>query len=199
MRDCIHREFYLPGATVPKVFRDMDKIMWEKYKDTPDPVLEHFDIPMPYIHGTPGVEGPFIVTKDWYVKQKEKVKVKREMEIEMMKLLAERDVVMAKLGELDPTDKHDSKKILNLNIRLKDINAELEMYQKQSGVNMTELEHGTRFDRFVGRIKRTVKKNVKKVKRFFKKYKEPLLGLVSVVAPLLIAVVAKGLIGAIAG
>lgn len=189
--------FYLPGATIPKIFLEADRQMARR-NENKEIVTEPIEVPMPFIHGTPGVKGPLIITKDWYVKaEKErlakKAKMKRDFQIEMMQLIAQRDQINMKLGELDPSKKKDSKKIVWCNIKLKDIDAELKMLQAQSHIDLNELEHGTQFARFVGAFKRKINKMKKKIKKFFKTYEESITALITVTIPLIIAIVAKSI------
>lgn len=191
--------FYLPGATIPKIFLEADRQMAiKREQEEKEIVTEPIEVPMPFIHGTPGVRGPLVITKDWYVKaEKErlakKAKMKRDFQIEMMQLIAQRDQINMKLGELDPGKKKDAKKIVWANIKLKDIDAELQMLQEQSHINLNELEHGTQFARFVGAFKRKINKFKKKVKKFFKTYEEPITALITVAVPIIIATVVKSL------
>lgn len=187
--------FYLPGADIPKIFLEADRQMaWKNQEE--EIVTEPIEVPMPFIHGTPGVRGPLVITKDWYVKaEKERLakrsKMKRDFQIEMMQLIAQRDQINMKLGELDPAKKKDAKKIVWCNIKLKDIDAELQMLQAQSHIDLNELEHGTQFARFVGAFKRKIHKVKKKIKKFFKTYEEPITALITVAVPIIIATAVK--------
>ena len=198
------QQFYISSdSNIPYVFREADRIMAEKHKNDPEIVKEPIVVPMPFIKGCPGANGPIVVTKDWYVKtEKNRLaslgKEKRIMQQEMMDLLARRDRIRAKLGELNPAKKEDSKQIVKLNIKLKDIQAELEMLQDQSHVDLNELDHGTRFDRFIGRIKNFFRRIGKAIKKFFNKNKEVILGVTSVIAPVVISAGMKKLVRAFA-
>lgn len=197
-------DFYLPGSTVPSIFLEADRQMKEKeIKEHGEIIDEPVEVPMPFIHGTPGARGPIVVTKDWYVKQEKKrlaskAKDKRAYQTNMMKLIAQRDRINIKLGELDPAKKKDSEKIVKYNVKLKSIEAELSMLQRQSHIDLNELEHGTKGSRIIGAVKRKAKEVKKKVKKFYKTYKEPLNQLFAAALPIAIAGVVKLAIGLIA-
>ena len=198
------KQFYIsPDSNIPYPFREADRIMTELHKNDPEPAWEPIVVPMPFIKGCPGANGPVIVTKDWYVKTEKKrlanrSKDRRIMQEEMMELLVRRDRIRAKLGTLDPCKKEDGKMIVKLNIKLRDIQAELEMLQDQSTIKLEELDHGTRFDRFVGRIKNFFRRIGKSIRKFFERNKEVILGVASVVAPVIISGGIKRIIGALA-
>ena len=163
------RQFYIdPKHTyVSPVFQAADRLVAERHKNDPEVVTKPIEVPMPFIHGCPGANGPIIVTKDWYVKTEKKrlanrAKDKRIDQEEMMELLARRDRLRGKLGCLNPMKKEDAKQIVKINIKLRDLQAELEMLQHQSGINLNQLDHGSRFNRFIGRVKNFFKR----VKKF---------------------------------
>lgn len=191
-------DFYLPGSTVPEVFLEADRQMNARNRKEKT-ITEPKVVKMPFIHGTPGVEGPLVVTEDWYIKEEKKrlaknAKTKKEMQVEMMRLIAQRDRLNIKLGQLDPGKKKDSKKIVYINIKLKDIDAELKMLQEQSHINLDELDHGTKFSRYVGYFKRKLHQIGKKIKKFYHKYEEPITALITVAIPMVIAGVVRMLI-----
>lgn len=182
---------YLDDEDIPKVFRQRRE---EATQASDNPKV----IPMPFIQGTPD-KGPLIVTNDWYVKEEKKklakqAKTKKEIQIEMMKLIAQKDQINTKLGELDPSKKKDAKKIVYCNIKLKDIDAELKMLQDQSGINLNKLEHGSKFSRFIGWFKRKWKKFKKGVKNFYNTYRDPLTTLFTVAIPAIFTGIIRGII-----
>ena len=155
-------------------------------------------VEMPFIKGNG--DGPIVVTEDWYVKKTKKreaqrAKKRRGLQVEMMELLAKRDRIRHKLGELDPSKKKDAKKIINYNIALRDIQAQLEMLEQQSGVRIEELDHGTKLSRVWNRVKKTCGKWWKDTKRFFKDNRETVSIVGSVVLPILGAAIVKWLVG----
>ena len=105
--------FYLSND-IPEVFKAADAIMAEKYPQ-PKKVRQPRVVPMPEIKSNPNVEGPLYVTEEWYDKKKAKKEKKlkkeqKEFEIEIIQLIARRDMLRKKLGELNPGKKKDSKK-----------------------------------------------------------------------------------------
>ena len=191
--------FYLPGAHIPEPFLAADRQWEEEHKNDPKPVTRIQKVPMPFIHGAKGVKGPIIVTEDWVLKKKKKEMKNRsedrkEMQIEMMQLIGKRDRLKFKLGELDPGNKKDAKRIVAINIQLKDIDADLSMLQAQSGINLNNLDHGSRLARFIGGIKRWCRRKFKKVKKFFRENKELILGMISIIVPVAISTMIRILI-----
>lgn len=194
----MYEDFYIDASAVPKVFRDVDKIMEEKYKPVRI-VTKPIEVPMPRIEGCPGAIGAVHITEDWYIKQKQKqilnrAKSKKEMQIQMIQLLAQKDRLRFKLGELEPGKKRDSKMIAKINIRLKDIDCELDLLQMQSGVKINELDKGTKVGRFLGRLKRMGRKICKKVKRFYRNNSELVNGIAAVVLPLIGSFIIKSIL-----
>ena len=118
-----------------------------------------------------------------------------DMQREMMRLLAKQDRIRHKLGQLNPNKKKDSKKIVAYNEELKDIDAQLKMLQEQSGIKLDELDHGTKLGRFVGKIKRAWKRFTKKVKKVYERNEALIVGIASVVIPIVGGIIIKGILG----
>lgn len=191
----MNEQFYLDTKAVPDIFKIADREM-EKRIPKSDRLTEPREIPMPYIDSNPNVPGPVYVTNDWYFKKKrkrmiEKAKEKRDVHIEMIQLLARKDMLRIKLGDLDPGKKSDSKKIAAINVDIKDINAELEMLAFQYNINLEELDKGSRLGRFVGRMKRRFKKAVKKIKRFWEDHSEFLINMGAIILPVVSTFICK--------
>ena len=183
----MNEQFYIDTKSVPEIFRIADREM-EKLYPKSDRLTTPREIPMPYIDSNPNVQGPVYVTNDWYFKKKKKkminrAKEQRDVHIEMIQLLSRKDMLRTKLGELDPGKKRDSKKIAAINISIKDIDAELDMLSMQYGINLQELDKGTRLGRFLGRLKRKSKKIIKKVKKYIKENSEFLMNMVTIIFP----------------
>lgn len=205
----LSEEYYLADdiSVYPKIIQDQILDRHSSYQAPEEPkrvVKEPIEIPMPFIKGDPNVEGPLIVTEDWYVKKKKKkltaiAREKKDMQIEMMRLLGKRDLLRDRLGKLDPGKKKDSKLIVSINIALKDIDAELSMLQEQSGIKLTELDHGTKFQRRVSMVKKKVGGFFKKVKKFFKRHSDTIMDIASVAIPIAIAIFATTLAGPTGG
>lgn len=183
-----NNNFYL-SDNIPEVFKCADRIMAEKY---PQPVKAKRKkvVPMPDINSNPNIEGPLCVTQEWYdkksaKKEKKRRKEQREYEIEMIQLVARRDLLRKKLGELNPGKKKDSKRIAAINIELTNIRDDLKMLETQSGLHIDEIDKGTKLGRFIGKIKMKVKKAAKKVKKFCKRNSELILGICSIVLPII--------------
>lgn len=173
----------------PDIF-DLADMERDKYYKKEKIVTKPREIPMPRIEGCPGANKIVYVTEDWYLEKKKKkqtnrAKEIRDMEIEMMKLLANRDRLRIKLGELDSANKRDSKKIVAINVKLKNIAAEIEMLERQSGIHLDELDKGSRVGRFLGNFKKAGKKLIKKAKKFFNRHSEVITTVASVLLPII--------------
>lgn len=120
---------------------------------------------------------------------------KRECEIEMIQLIARRDMLERKLNELDPGDPKDSRVIAAINIELINIRDELERLSKESGIPISSLNTGTRFGRFMNKVKEKGKRIVKKVKKFYKRNKELIVGIASIVLPFVVSLGVRTIFG----
>lgn len=191
----MNEQFYIDTRSVPEIFKIADREMEKRYPKS-NRMTEPKVIPMPYIDSNPNVPGPVYVTEDWYFKKKkkrmiEKAKEKRDVHIEMMQLLARKDMLRIKLGELNPGKKSDAKKIAAINVDIKDINAELEMLSMQYNINLEELDKGSRLGRFIGRMKRKAKKIVKKIKRYWEDNSEFLMNMGAIILPVITTFICK--------
>lgn len=185
----MYEQFYIDTKSVPDVFKIADREMEKRYPKE-DRMTKPREIPMPYIDSNPNVKGPIYVTKDWYFKKKrknmiEKAKEKRDVHIEMIQLLARKDMLRHKLEELDPGKKKDSKRIAAINITIKDVDAELEMLSLQYGINVEKLDHGTRLGRFIGRMKIKIKKIAKKAKKYWRENKNFIIEMAMIILPVI--------------
>ena len=178
----------------------LDPLDNSKPTEKREPKKPRKEVPMPFIKGDGKKKSKVIITEDWYVKQKKKHAVeramdKKDMQREMMRLLAKQDRIRHKLGQLNPNKKKDSKKIVAYNEELKDIDAQLKMLEAQSGCKLDELDHGTRFGKFVGKIKHAWKRFKKKVKKVYERNEQLIVAIASVVIPVIGGVIIKGILG----
>lgn len=187
----------------PEVFKIADQKVAEEVKDNPR-VLPNgkyqYEIPVPFLHVPENKKkGPVIVTNDWYVQKKKdwvaKVsKEKRVLQEEMMDCLTDKDIIKEKLSRLDPSKPKNKKKIIKLNMKIRDIDAELQMLSQQCEKPVQQMERGSRFDRFISKIKRCFHWVGNKIKKFVKKYSYIIQPVAIVVGALLSkALVAKTL------
>ena len=187
--------YYLPGATIPKIFIEADRQINEAHPE-PEIITKPKEVPMPFIEGVKGVKGPVVVTEDWYVKGKKKelariAENKKDTQIEMMQLIAERDRLRYKLGKLDPSKKKDSKAIVVINVKLKDIDAELKALEDIAGVKIDSLDRGSRLGRFVGKIKKVFHTVKKAVKRWYRRNEDLIKGIIAIAIPVVISTLGR--------
>lgn len=176
-------KYYL-SEDIPEVFKKAQALVDAKWPE-PETIREPIPIPVKTIDSNPNIQGPLRVTKKWYVKEKEKANARRnkskaEAEMQVIQLIAQRDMLRGKLSKLDPLNKKDSKKIAAANCRLKLIEDHLQCIKDQYGFNINELDHGTRIGRFLARWKRKAKKVVKKIKKFINRHSDTFMAIGSV-------------------
>lgn len=193
----MYEEFYLDKQYVPKIFLDADKVMESEYK----PLKENKPIekPMPRIEGVPGVKGPLYVTEDWYIEKQRKRELKRLKEqkaaqIEMINLLAQKDCLRHKIGKLDPSKKRDAKRIAAMNVRIRDIDAELRFLEIENDCKVKDIDRGTKFGRVVGHVKRFTRKIGKKIKKFYNRNVELVNGMATMLIPVITSLIIKSLL-----
>ena len=116
------------------------------------------------------------------------VKTPKEYEIEIIQLLARMEYTTRELEKLNPGKRKDAVKIAALNVELRNMKLKLE---DESGIKINELEIGTRFGRFMMKLKsigRTIKK---KAKKFFKHNQELVTGMIAIIAPVISMIILK--------
>lgn len=188
------QNYYVCQDEIPEPFRAADLLMAQLH---PEP--EYVDlkavtreVPGPTITINHGAIGPLRITKEWYDEQvalrdQRNRDAIKQAEIEMIQYIARIEMLRGKLGELNPHKSKDSKKIAAINIEIKEIESLMGCLEMQYGISASEIDHGTRVGRFLGRIKMKFRKFKKKVKRFFKAN----AGLIVGIAPIILGVVAN--------
>lgn len=181
-------EFYV-CSELPEPFRAADLLM-EQLHPQPKFVREPKVVPMPRITENRGAEGPIGVTEDWYIAEKQKQMKKREKaqrvaEVEMIQHITRKEMLRAQLGELDIRKPKDAKKMAAINVELKNIDIDIKQLETQYGIEAEEIDKGTRVGRFLGRLKKKVRKIGKAIKRFYKRNFDLIYGLASIFVPIL--------------
>ena len=178
--------FYL-GDSVPNKFQMADEYLKvdtkkkhaepkkkEKKKERPE--MKKSDIPKPKFTFRPikpvEVKSPKPEVIDLKVYEKK-----------MIDLLVRRISCEKSLAKLNIHSNKDQKQIIALNFKLRKIDDKLSKLQERSGIDLTKLNTGSRFDRFLNYIKRTFSTVVKKIKKFFKRNIDIILGVASLVLP----------------
>lgn len=190
---------YYLSKDIPEIFKMADKYI---ESENPQPKFVDMTRNKPRkgleIDNNPKVLGPIKVTQDYYdeaVRKRDKKREKdvKRMRVEMIQLIAEKDMLKKKLAELNPGKKKDSKKIAAINVRLEKVNRNIELLEKASGTNAKELDHGTKPARIIGSIKRKVKKMFKKTKKFIKRNEELIVGMASIILPVVSVLLLKSI------
>ncbi len=116
---------------------------------------------------------------------------RREIKVDMVHLLTERDRIKRELGKLDVGKKKQATKIAQLNIDLCQIDEDLRTLESISGEAVPELNQGSRISRFFNGVKRKVKKACTKVKKFFNRNSESIIGLSAITLPVMLGLGAR--------
>jgi hypothetical protein len=206
---------YYVGTNVPEIFKIADEIVYrnkEKYDDIDDDLDDtdiDEDIPekkkkkdkKKKIKKIKVVEDDKSLKKKKDKKEKKKddtekvvVRTRKDYEIEMIQILAKIDLITRKLEELNPGKDKDAVKIAAYNVDLRNMKERLVELEKASGIKINELETGTKFGRFVSRVKTKGRKLIKKAKKFFKHNKELIAGIFGIVAPVVTAAILKAVL-----
>lgn len=116
--------------------------------------------------------------------QEEKLMIRlprKEYETKIIKLLSRKELITKQLAELNPKKPKDMKKIAHINFRIKSINEELLDIQELSGIELKNLNKGSRLERFVAWIKSQKERVVKKVKKVWEEWKDVIIGVGSLI------------------
>ena len=116
---------------------------------------------------------------------------KRQAEVDMIQLVARREYLKNTLGKLNPGKYKDTQKIVNANIELKNIEETIASLCSEFGISDNALETGSKSSRFFNTVKRKVKNTFGKIRRFFGRNKDVILGVGSIVLPLIGSVIAS--------
>lgn len=161
--------------------------------------------PMPRIQSSDTIQGPLRVTEEFKRAHEEKVKERmrkdfqegiKAYEKKIIDQLAKKARYQKNISKLNPNDPKEHKKIVVLNFKIRRINEKLEILQKESGINLNNINTGSRLERFINFVKETATKIVKKVKKFFKRNYDIIMGVASIVLPFFGAIIMKKLFGA---
>ena len=188
------QEFYLPGANIPEIFLEADRIMHKKIeKEHPEWLIKRAQpkkVPMPIIEAKPK-NGPLYCTEEWYFKKKrkqqiKKAKAKKEIAIDVMEIQARLKFIRGKLAKLDPTKKKDLKKIVDINEEIEDLKCALEAIERTTGKPVKELEEGSKIQRIFNWIKMKAKSIKKKFDNWVDRNEDLICGILSVGIPLFV-------------
>lgn len=169
-------DYYIDTASVPECFLAADREVEKELKPV-FAAMKPREVPMPRIEGCPGALPRVYYTEDYYVKEKQKRQLKKgkekvKAENELIRLLAKKRHLHHKIGELNPSKKREAKMIANLNIMIRDIDANIYMLKEQNGIDIDDIDMGSKLGMFIGDLKNIVKRFKKKVKKMCKTYPE---------------------------
>lgn len=128
----------------------------------------------------------------------QKEEERRQAEIDIIQLIARRDMLRNKLSDLNPGKQKDAIKIASINIELNDINRAIETIRREYGISMDHLNQGSGIKRFFGKVKSKACQFAKKVKKFFKRNTELITGVAAIVLPVFGSLIATKLAAAAA-
>ena len=116
---------------------------------------------------------------------------KKQAEVDIIGLVARKDYLKLSLNKLDKGRKKDAIKIVNINIEIREIEVAIESLRSKYNIPVPEIDNGSRFSRFCNTIKSGVKRAYRKVSKFFKRNKELIIGISSIVIPAIASSVAS--------
>lgn len=115
----------------------------------------------------------------------------RQAESDIIRLIARRDMLRGCLVTLNPSKQKDAIKIANINIELRDIEVTIQSLRAKYNIQTNSIEQGSKFGRFMGAVKKKTSSIFGKVKKFFKKNKESIIGVACVAIPAVCSIVAS--------
>lgn len=114
-----------------------------------------------------------------------KERQRKEAENTLIKLISRKNYIKAKLSNLDPGKEKHSRMIAQFNIELNNIEEQINSIQTQTGIYLDKVEEGSRLKRFIGKVTTKCKSKARGIKKFFKKNKDLVVGLTSVILPVI--------------
>jgi hypothetical protein len=197
---------YYVTSNLPQCFKDADEYMAKKHPK--EKLIRRVrEIPVPDIDSNENVNGPFAMTEEEYLrlraeKDERNLNKRDQAEIEMIRLVAKREMLNKQLSKLDIGKKKDAKKMAAINIELKYIEEDIQIIEMKSGVDAKELLKGSKWDKFLYNAKnkakaaaKKIKKGCKKVKKFFKKSEDSIITIAGGIIASAIAIFCKLKIG----
>lgn len=118
----------------------------------------------------------------------------RQAETDIIRLIARRDMLRGCLVTLNPAKPKDAIRIANINIELRDIEVTIQSLRTRYNIQTNSIEQGSKFGRFMSSAKKKVSSIFGKVKKFFKKNKESIIGVACVAIPAICSVIASVII-----
>ena len=119
---------------------------------------------------------------------------KKQAEIDLIQLIARRDYIYANISKLDSSKKKDAIKIVQMNIELKHIETSIRALQEQYNIKMDSINHGSGMARSWNKFRRFVKNKWNGVRKWFKRNKDMIIGISSVVLPIIGSTIAASII-----
>lgn len=116
---------------------------------------------------------------------------KQRAEIAAIELMARKEYLLNKLDTMDFSKKKSSSKIADINIELKSIDYELNRLRTEYGIEIKEINNGSKVKRFFRSVKSKFHKIGKKIKKFMKNNSELIIGLSSVILPVVGGIIYK--------
>lgn len=123
--------------------------------------------------------------------EREREEQKQRAEIASIELMARKEYLLNKLETMDFRKKKSASKIADINIELKSIDFELNRIRTEFGIDIKEINNGSKVKRFFRKVKSKFHRFGKKTKKFVKNNSELIFGLASVFLPIIGTVIYK--------
>jgi hypothetical protein len=139
--------------------------------------------------------GNFFITEDFGEKERIEKAEKRHKKDEKnkqraYKLLAKKEFILTRLASMSMKKKKHIDEVAELNYKLEMIDWELKKIKEESGIDYGKIQHGSRIQQLMA----YVSKKFKKIKKFFHKnwpaIQNVIIGIGSVIVPIILGVFA---------
>lgn len=141
------------------------------------------------------IVGDFIITDEFGAKERiEKIAKKRKKDEKnkqrTYKLLAKKEFILKRLASMSLTKKKHIDEVAELNYKIEMIDWELKKIKEESGIDYLKIQHGSKIQQLMA----YVAKKLKKIKKFFVRnwptIQNFIIGIGSVVLPIIIGIFA---------
>lgn len=119
---------------------------------------------------------------------------KREAEAAIIELVTRKEYLINKLDTINIKKKKNASKISEMKIELKDIDIEINRLKNEFNIYVEDTEDESKIKRGFRRFKSKMSRAGKKIKKFFNKNSELILGLSSVILPVFAGMITKTVI-----
>lgn len=118
-------------------------------------------------------------------REEEAAAERHQAEVDMIQLLTRKKMLQGKLSSLNPNKKKDAIKIASINVELMDVDEAIDSIRKDYGIQMDDVNCGSKVKRFFNRIGNALRGFGRKVKKFVHNNAEVISAVITCVIPLI--------------